>query len=176
MAGDIKGKYGGGSSTTLTVTNLHSLASAQDWAAGWSSASVDNTSNLYLDWMIGGSFTTHASNRQAGSINVYVIGAFNLTPTWPASATGTWGTEGAASFVDTEERDGAAILIQSITVDNSASAVYPMKSRWLASAFGGQLPPYFAVFVAQNASTTTTAGLASSGSALYLTPWLAQYT
>jgi len=116
MAGDIKGKYA--TSTSQTVTNLHSLASSQDWLTGWSSASVNNTSNAYLDYMYGLTFTTHASNRQAGTINIYVIGALNDTPTWPATATGTIGTEGALSFTDTEERDSLCRLLGSITVDS----------------------------------------------------------
>ena len=36
-----------GASTAMTVTNLHSLASSA--TAGWGSAEVDNTSNLYFD-------------------------------------------------------------------------------------------------------------------------------
>lgn len=62
MAGNILGAYA--ASAALTVTNLHSLASSQDWTAGWSSASQSNLSNLYLDYLYGFTFTTHASNRQ----------------------------------------------------------------------------------------------------------------
>lgn len=174
MAGDIKIKYA--ASVALTVTNLHSLASDQNLIAGWSSASVSNTTNNYLDYLIAGTFTTHASNRQAGVINVYVVAALNDTPTWPAAATGTWGTEGAASFTDTEERDGATRLVTSLIVDTSASAVYSFPPISLAALFGGVVPPAWAIFVTQNATTTTTAGLASSGSALYYTPTYAQYT
>ena len=86
MAGDIKLQYV--ASVAPTVTNLHSLASSQDSLAGWSSASVSNLTNEYLDYLYAGTFTTHASNRQAGSINVYVIAALNDTPTWPAT---DWG-------------------------------------------------------------------------------------
>ena len=45
-------------STAMTVTNLHSLASSATWIAGWSSASVTNTANLNLDYLVGGTFTT----------------------------------------------------------------------------------------------------------------------
>ena len=83
MAGDIKYKYAA-ASTAVTVTNLHSLASSSSWIAGWTSNTVNNTSNNYLDYLYGGTFTTHASNRQAGVINVFVIGFLNDTPTIPA--------------------------------------------------------------------------------------------
>jgi hypothetical protein len=174
MAGDIKLKYG--SSVTHTVTNLHSLASSQDWTAGWTGAAVDNTTDAYIDYAYSATFTTHASNRQAGSINVYIIAALNDTPTWPATASGTIGTEGALSFTDTEERDALCRLLGSITVDNTASAIYTLPQTGIAQLFGGIVPTDHAIFVAQNCATTTAAGLASSGSAVYRTPIYAQYT
>ena len=174
MAGDIKLQYV--ASVAPTVTNLHSLASSQDWLTGWTSGSVSNLTNEYLDYMYAGTFTTHASNRQAGSINVYVIAALNDTPTWPATASGTIGTEGALSFTDTEERDSLVRLLASITVDNTASAIYTFPPTGIAQMFGGMVPPYHAIYVAQNCATTTAAGLASSGSAIYYTPVNAQYT
>ena len=174
MAGDIKDKYV--ASSSLTVTNLHSLASSQDWTAGWGSAAISNLTDLNLDNLLGGTFTTHASNRQAGQINIYLIAPLNDTPTWPASASGTIGTEGAISFTDTEERDAACTWLASIAVDNTASAIMPFPMRAIAAQFGGELPTHFVVFVAQNCTTTTTAGLAASGSAIYRTGKLKQYT
>lgn len=174
MAGDIKEKYA--ASTAMTVTNLHSLASAQDWAAGWTSASVANTTNNYEDYLYGFTFTTHASNRQAGTINIYVIASLNDTPTWPATASGTIGTEGALSFTDTEERDTLCRLLGSITVDNTASAIYTFPQTGIAMLFNGRVPTHHAIYIAQNCSTTTTAGLAAAGSAVYYTPIYSQYT
>jgi hypothetical protein len=174
MAGDIKLQYV--ASQTPTVTNLHSLASSQDWTAGWVSNSISNLTNEYLDFLHAFTFTTHASNRQAGSINIYVIASLNDTPTWPATASGTIGTEGALSFTDAEERDSLCRLLGSITVDNSASAIYTFPQTGIASLFGGIVPTHHAIFVAQNCSTTTTAGFASSGSAAYYTPVVCQYT
>jgi len=174
MAGDIKSQYV--ASVALTVTNLHSLASSQSWEAGWTSDSVDNTTNEYLDILLSGTFTTHASNRQAGSINIYAYAALNSTPTWPdLFSAGTEGTQGTATVHDTEQRDSGMRLVASITVDNGASEIYTFPLTSIADLFG-YLPPYVAFFVASNASTTTTAGLASSGSALYYTPVNLQYT
>lgn len=174
MAGDIKDKYV--ASSTLTTTALQSLASSQDWTAGWGSASISNLTDLNLDGLLGGTFTTHASNRQAGSINIYLISPLNDTPTWPASSSGTIGTEGAIAFTDTEERDAACMFLASITVDNTASAVMPFPMRAIAAQFSGELPTHFVIYISQNCSTTTTAGLASSGNALYYTGKLKQYT
>jgi hypothetical protein len=175
MAGDIKFKYPAASSAP-TVTNLHSLASSQDWTAGWVSAAVDNRTNGYMDYMYGFSFTTHASNRQVGAINLYVIASLNDTPLWPATSGGTIGTEGALSFVDTEERDALCRPLGSIIVDASASAIYTFPQTGIASLFGGVIPSHHAIFVAQNCASSANAGLASSGSAAYYTPISGQYT
>jgi hypothetical protein len=176
MAGDIKLKYPA-ASTSLTVTNLHSLASdSGSYLAGWSSASVANTTNVYVDYLYGGTFTTHASNRAAGDIRVYVVASLNDTPTWPATASGTIGTEGALSFTDTEERDCLCRLLTVLTADSTASAIYTFPQTGIAQLFGGVVPTHHALFVTQNVSTTTTAGLASSGSAIYYTPITYQYT
>jgi hypothetical protein len=177
MAGSILADYA--ASVAMTVTNLHSLAADNATGyplIGWSSASVNNTSNEYLDYMVSGTFTTHASNRQAGNVYVYIVAALNDTPTWPAAASGTWGTEGVASFTDTEERDGFARLLTVIPVDTTASSIVGFPPTGIAALFGGIVPPYWAVFVSTNATTTTTAALASSGSAIYYTPVGARYT
>jgi hypothetical protein len=174
MAGNILGAYA--ASSSLTVTNLHSLASSADWLTGWSSASQDNTSNKYLDYLYGLTFTTHASNRQAGTINIWVIAALNDTPTWPATASGTIGTEGALSFTDTEERDALCRLLGSITVDNSASAIYTFPQTGIAQLFGGVCPTHHALYVSQNCATSTNAGLAAAGSAVYRTGAYGSYT
>lgn len=172
--GDIKAKYG--SVATLTVTNLHSLASSSSRESGWTSAGISNTSDLSLDYLISGTFSTHASNRQAGYIDVRIYTALNSTPTWPdIFSAGTEGTEGTCTWHDTEQMVSAGRLLTSIEVDNGASDVYTMPQTGIAQLFGA-LPTNFAVFVGQNAATSTNAGLAASGSALYGIPVLQQYT
>ena len=177
MAGDIKLKYAA-ATTAMTVTNLHSLASSQTYIGGWGSASVTNTSNVYLDYLVGGKFTTASANRQAtGFINVYVIGSLNDTPLFPSVASGTAGTEGAITFTDTFRQIAQTRLLQSIFVGESGSAtVYEFPQTSIAQLFGGNMPNAWYLYVSQNVTTTTTAGLAASGNAMYYTPVVAQYT
>lgn len=178
MAGDIKLKYAA-ASTSMTVTNLHSLASSQSYIGGWGSASVDNkTSNNWLDVLIGGTYKTASANRQStGAINTYVIGALNDTPTWGTVATGTPGTEGAITFTDTYRQITQCRFFNGIGVGESGSAtIYDMPQTGIAQLFGGTLPTHWYLYVSQNVTTTTTAGLAASGNALYYTPVIAQYT
>lgn len=166
-----------GSSVALTVTNLHSLPADNATGAplvGWFSAAKSNLTDLRLDYNVSGSFTTHASNRQAGFIYVYAVASLNDTPLWPATATGTLGTEGLGSFVDVEERDSYCVPLATIVIDNTASAIYTFPPTSIASAFGLIMPPtHWGLFVSTNATTTTTAALAASGSALYYTPIIA---
>ena len=175
MAGNITLKYGA-ASTALTVTNLHSLASSATWITGWFSASVNNTANVYLDYMYGGTFTTASATRQVGVINVYVVAALNDTPTWPATATGTLGTQGAGSFTDTQMRDSLCVLLTSIVVTATNGEIYAFPPTGIAQLFGGSVPPYHCLYISANAGTTTTASFAASGNAIYYTPTIAQYT
>lgn len=163
-------------STPLVVTNLHSLASSATWIAGWTSASVSNLANLNLDYLVGGTFTTNAANRQAGFVYVMIIASLNDTPLWPTTATGVPGTEGAMSFTAVEQSNSAVRLLVPIPVLATASQVYAFPETSIASLFGGWCPTHWAAYVTQNASTTTTAGLAAAGSALYYTPVMAQFT
>jgi hypothetical protein len=174
MAGDIKAKYA--PSVTLTVTALQSLASSQDGTSGWGSATQVNNVNGYQDIALGATFTTSSANRQAGQISIYVVGALNDSPLFPAVASGTLGTEGVVVFVDAEERDTMCRLLTSITVDASNSAVYAFPQTAIAALFGGVLPTHYAIYVTHNCSTTTTVGFAATGNAVYLTPSYSQYT
>jgi hypothetical protein len=174
MAGDLKLKYPG--SSTLTVTNLHSLASSATRILGWSSASYDNTSALAKGCNYAGKLVSHASNRQAGVIDIYYIAALDGTPNWPAASAGTWGTEGSGTgFADTYRRDSMAELVKQIVVDNTASAVYDFALPGIELVFGF-VPPYHCLFITQNAATTTQPGFAASGSVIYRTTSLDQYT
>jgi hypothetical protein len=173
MAGDIKLKYV--ASTAVTVTNLHSLASSSGYTAGWISGSVNNTTNVYEDYLWSGTFTSHASNRQAGTLYVYAVAALNDTPTWPATATGTLGTEGTGSFADSYRKNSLVRLLTAFDADNTASAIYTFPPTGIKDLFG-EVPPYHCLFVTGNLSTTTTAQLAAAGSAIYYTPVLHQYT
>lgn len=161
--GDVLLKYG--SSSSLTVTNLHSLAASATWVAGWESDAIDNTSAGYSDYRITLSFVTHASNRQAGEIRVYLIGPTDDS-TWPDVFDGTQSVE---TPTDAEELAACGRLAAVLTVDNTASATYVMNVPSVAAVFGGNLPKKFSIYVTGNCTTTTTAQFASSGSAVFVT-------
>lgn len=154
-AGDIRIAYA--ASASFTVTNLHSLASSQTWVAGWESNEVDNTTNLYSDYLISGLLKTAASNNQAGTIQVSVIAKI-ADAVYPGVFDGTESTETIALA---EQRNAIARLGAVINVTNAASTEYAFGPFSVAALFGGVCPAKFVVFIAGNATTTTTAQFAA---------------
>lgn len=80
---------------TATVTNLHSLASSA--TAGWQGAVVDNTTNLYLDylWMAVLDFANTAAANSKAAFFYFYHGLESGTYTNPAS-----GSEGTITLPD----------------------------------------------------------------------------
>ena len=141
-------------SAGLTVTNLAGIASSATWVVGWTSGTIDNTSDLDLDKLISASFTVASAGLAAGEIRVYVYAMLDDS-TWPdIFSAGTEGTEGTATLHDTELRDASIIPLWSCVTDTTASRIYTMPKQSIAARFGGFVPPKCALFVAQSTSTT----------------------
>lgn len=150
-AGDIRTQYR--ASSNLTVTNLAGVASSATWLAGWTSGTIDNTTNLDLDQLVSAQFTVESAGLSAGEIRVYAYTMLDDS-TWPdLFSSGTEGTEGTATVADTETRDSALVLLWATVTDTSASRVYPMPQTSIVSRLGA-LPPKYAIFVAQSTGTT----------------------
>jgi len=151
-AGDIKIQYA--ASANLTVTNLAGIASSATWVVGWTSAYIDNSSNLYMDYLITGQFTVESAGLSAGEIRVYVYTELDDATVMDLFSSGTEGTEGTATITDTEIRDSGFVLARAILTDTTASRVYGFRAFSVASLFGGICPRKFAIFVAQSTGTT----------------------
>jgi hypothetical protein len=160
---DIKIAYG--SSVDLTFTSLNSLAASSSLLAGAESAAVDNTSNKYTDYLLGGYIKAGAANSQVGVIEVHVVGILNDTE-WPDVFDGT----DSAETITSAEIKGA-VCRQAAYLPTTATndRIYPFSPVSVANLFGGSLPKKFVVFVTQTAQTSTNA-LASSGHKLSVTP------
>lgn len=175
MAGDIKSKYG--SSSSFTVTSLQSLSTSSDWTAGWTSAAVDSAGDGNpIDYQISCTFTSASANRQAGNIRIYAYAALNDTPTWPdIFSSGTEGSEGAATAHGEAARNAGMRLVDDPLTNATNAAVFTFTS-FLSFAFQGAIVPQdWALFIAHNI-TSSGAGFASSGNAVYRTPVFMQYT
>ena len=169
MPGDLKLKYS--TALTPTVTNLQSLASSSTFLAGWTSAWIDNTTVLALDYLATANIAA-GTTPTAGSVRVYAYAQHSDGATAPSLfSAGTAGTEGAATITDTEMRDASLVLLWSSDIDTTTNDNYTMPPRSIAQAFG-QVPRKFALFIAHD----TVAALRSTLNAVYADPVLNQYT
>jgi hypothetical protein len=152
-AGDIKAAYA--ASADLTVTNLHSLAASATHVAGWESALIDNSTNLYDDYRITAKITLAAASLAAGEVRLWLVGMLDDT-NWPDPFDGT---ESAETVVDVEQRDSICKLGALAQTDTDANGVYYLDCSSAKKVFGGNLPHKFVVFVTQS----TTQALAAAG-------------
>lgn len=144
-------------SANLTATNLQSIATSATWVAGWESPIVDNTSDLYLDYLVSGKISL-GNSATAGQIRVYVLATIDDTPTWPDSFSGDNST---FTWTTTTIRDGGAKLGAALETraDPGTDDVYWIAPFSIAALFGGVCPAKFAMFVTHS----TGVNLASSG-------------
>lgn len=151
---DVKNVYP--ASTTLTVTNLASLASSSTWIAGWESSTYDNSSNLYPDVrvaMLVKVGTTPTTNTQI----IVWVAAENGDGVWPDVLDGT---ESAETWTNAEMRDaGCRLGAVCNIVSTTSNLVYPIDIGSVAALFGGIMPKKFVLFLAHN----TGANLNASG-------------
>lgn len=136
---------------TLTITNFSSLATSE--TAGWQSAQIDNTSNLYLDTLT--QFTNTAVNTGAGNSKAIFFFAFaglasGVLTNFGAAVTGT--SEGTLTFPAlTSSAIPGMIYVQPYTTQNIAMVSLPFSN---AAAFGGVLPPYRGVAAINHSGMT----------------------
>lgn len=151
MPGDIKLQYG--TDVALAQTNLDGIASSATWVAGWTSDAINNTSTEAVDYLITGQLQAESAGLSAGVILVMVYASLSDTPTWPdLFSAGLEGVEGTATLHDTAVRDTLKVGA-SIVTNTTGSRIYPFAFS-VAQLFGGVVPPYFAIFIAQGTGTT----------------------
>ena len=140
---DVKLAYA--TNQALTIT-LASLPSDSNLLTGRESTAIDNTTNLYLDYLLDGKITTGTSPTTAKEIRIYVVGLFG-DATWPDVFDGTDSAE-TVSGVGT--RDSACKLACVIPTIATSDLGYSFGPISVASLFGGICPAKFVVFVTHN--------------------------
>lgn len=135
---DVKQAFQG--SQTMTVTNLHSLASST--TAGWQSDAVTNTANLYLDdlWQLTLDF---ANTAPANSKCVFLFAAHSIdggtTYTNPAT-----GSEGTITLVDVTTTPQAMPTLGQIPY-TTQDEITESRSFSMAATNSGVLPERHAI-------------------------------
>jgi isopropylmalate/homocitrate/citramalate synthase len=127
-----KTSYASAVSITITLTSLTTNTARQ-------SAVVDNTTNLYLDALVGGSFkTATGSLATIPYVNLYAYALTDGT-NYSGSASGS----DAAYTLSTYKN---IVLLGTVYI-NTANTVEYMPPRSVAASFGGTLPAKWGVIV-----------------------------
>lgn len=143
--------YAAAANVTCT---LASVASSATLVAGRESGTIDNSSNLYLDYLLSAKVTTGTSPA-SGTIEMWVVAELDDS-TWPDVFDGTDSVETVTS------RDiliACARLAGSVTTDTTGNRAYYFSKISVASLFGGVCPRKFVIFITQS----TTVNLNSTG-------------
>lgn len=156
-------KYVRGTPTTLTVTNLNSLANSQ--TAGWQSARIDNTSTLATDYLINVKLdmaNTSPANDKA--VYVYICPFYYDGSTWYASSAGTATLPSGSEGTYTINASGTNLKL--LGVLNYQAADIVLQDTWLLSnAFGANMPDGFSIIIINY----TGAAIAGSGNIVQYT-------
>lgn len=157
---DLKEAFG--SVVSMTITNLNSLASSN--TAGWMSAAIDNSANLYLDYLVQiklAAVNTAPTNSKA--LYVYASGladdsTSDYGTTGAASGGAPSGSEGTITFPAVDSNPVIIPRIGTIPyVGQNAIIITPPFS--VAAAFNGIIPAKFVLLIINHSGMT----LASSG-------------
>lgn len=143
-AGDVKIAYA--ASAALTQTALDGIASSATWVAGWESDAIDNSTNLYIDYIINAVIQVESAGLAAGEIRMYLVAELNDT-SWPDVFDGTQSTE---TVTDVNVRDAICRLAAVTVTDTTASQLYYLNCPSVAAVFGGTVPRKFVVFITQS--------------------------
>lgn len=148
---DIKQKYPASSADTVALTiTLASLATDTNLRAGQESTAVDNRTNCDIDHLVSGKITVGTSPTAGRVIEVFAYAPISIasgTPTYPDVFDGT---DSAETVTSDNVKYSCLRLLWSTTIDNTTDRVYYMPPTSVAEAFGGELPPFWGLFVVHN--------------------------
>lgn len=149
---------------TFTITNLNSLASSL--TAGWGSAAVDNTTNLYLEVLVQlnlAAVNTAPSSQKGFFIYAYGLldTAGSLYTTTGATSGGTPGSQGALTFPDISANPINLPLVGIVPYVGQNTAINSPQFS-LSKAFNGWIPPKWGIAIVNGSGMT----IAASGNSV----------
>lgn len=133
------------SSSAITIT-LASLATSSTWVAGRASADIDNSSNLYFDYQIGGKITVGTTPTANTTIEVWVIPI-----AYDTVYSDVFGSGDANETVTSREilrACGRILCVIDVPVATSNVAYWFQGN--ISEALGAPAPAKFQIFVVHN--------------------------
>jgi hypothetical protein len=137
---DLKLAYGTASDLTIT---LASMATDTNLLTGRESATIDNSANLFLDYLVSGKITAGTSPTAARSIEVWAVGSWDGT-NWPDVFDGT---ESAETITSADIKASVCRFVAAMATANTTDRTYHFGPVSLAAAFGGVIPPKVVLFI-----------------------------
>lgn len=140
--------------------DLSALAASSTLVIGRESTSINNTSNLYLDYVVSGNVISGTTPTAGGEMRVAYVQPYEDTPSWPD---GFSGSDSGQTLTNTAIRDKYPIG-WSGDYSTTSNVTYPIVSALtLAQAFG-VVPNYFLIYFAHSmtAALKTDAGNTNS--------------
>jgi hypothetical protein len=145
-----------GTAVTWTLTSGSGLANGS-WRQ---SDAVDNTSNKYMDALVGGSIQTGTTPTVNTTIDIYAFGQYDGSAEFTAGA----GASDAVYTADGEE--GLLKFVTSIVVDADSDIDYEWGPIAIAPVFGGVLPQRWGL-VCENNTGAALNGTGTNNELLY---------
>lgn len=159
---DVKTSYPAGS-VTITISP-ENVASSSTFVAGVESGAISNISNLDVDHLISGKWTTNTGTNVTANtqVQIWVVAPISddlsSTVVWPDVFDGTSSAETvtSAGVLQSCGRLAAVLNVDAVT----QSVAYPCAPFSVAALFGGVLPPRYVIFITHNTGqvSNTTAG------------------
>lgn len=147
MTTTVKPHYGTPTAITCTTT---SLGSSSSLLAGRQSAQIDNTADLAVDALLGGTIATTGTPTAGGVIEVWLFGS------WDGGTTRTAGMGTSDANITPSTVSDKVLLAPAITLqqDNTTARTFTFGPISVAEAFGGVMPDHWGVFIVHNVGTT----------------------
>lgn len=152
---DLKLKYPATDTVAITCA-IAGLASSTAWA-GRASTAVDNTANLDIDHLVSGMITLGTSPVAGKRISVYAYAPVRIASGVATYPDGITGTDANKTMTSSNVADASLVWLWSAYTDATSDRPFYMPPRSIALAFGGQLPPYWGIFVTHDSSVALNA-------------------
>lgn len=140
--------YAASAAITITLASLASSASSA--GVGRQSAAVDNTSNLYIDALVGGKINTGTTTAST-IIEILAFGSYDGT----SYSGGAGASDAGLTLIPTNRFLLKALAY--IFVPDTTARVYTWGPVSVAQLYGGVLPPKWGVFVLNSSGATLNA-------------------
>lgn len=133
-------------SATITISP-ENVATSSTFVAGVESGVIDNTTNLYVDAIVGGTWTSGTTPTINTQVLVYVLSVRDDAPAYPDVFDGTASAETLTSAGVGQGflKLGAIINVDSTTSNRAYDVLFSV-----AQLFGGVMPLKWELFITHN--------------------------